>query len=139
HAHFGVDDVGAQIVAGVVALDDRVREAVHALVVTRYEIDRDAEQPPRPAQNRQVLLDDALRALGAREILGPHVRDLFTGITEAAQPGVAGIDEESVLVQRYQQSGTAAEKPLVLLGLRHKRRSYGFPLTLTTENRDLRK
>ena len=99
HADFGVDRDRAQIVAGITALDDCVGEAVDALVVTRHEVDRHAGETPRAPQHRQIFLDDALCAIGAREVLRPHVRDLFACVTEAAQPRVARVDEETVLVQ----------------------------------------
>ena len=67
----------------------------------------------------KVLFDNALRPLGAREILRPHVRDLFTRVAESAQPSVARVDEEAVLVQRDEQRRAAAEQPLIFVLLRH--------------------
>ena len=137
-ADFRVNDVRAQIVAGLAALDDGVRETIDALVAARRQIDGHSAEAPRAPQHGHVLLDDALRALGAREILRAHVRDFLARIAEAAQPRVAGVDEEAVLIQGDEQRRAAAEKPLVLLWVRHGRRHYGFSWIEATRNRDLR-
>ena len=100
-----------------------------------HEIDRHAVETARSPQHRQVLLDDALRGLGAREILRAHVRDLFARVAETAQPRVAGVDEEAVLVQRDEQSRAPAEKPLVVFFLRHAEHLTVFRRSDATKNR----
>ncbi len=104
----------AQVVTLVGAVDDRRGKAVDALAAARHEVHGHTLQAPGTPQHRQIFLGDDLRDFLGREILRTHVRDLFAPVTEAFEPRVAGIDEESLLVQQHDQRRAPAEEPLVV-------------------------
>ena len=137
-ADFRVDDIRAQIVAGLAALDDGVRETIDALVVARRQIDGHSAEAPRAPQHRHVLLDDALRALGAREILRAHVRDFLARITEAAQPRIAGVDEEAVLIQARRAAPGCGGKAIGTALAATSEATLRFFVIDATKNRDSR-